>query len=48
MTGKELYQIWAPTNKRWVEWVRPVPFIHMDQPCSFYEVIDEELPEISE
>lgn len=46
MTGKELYRIWAPTNKRWVEWVRPVPFIHMDHPSSFYEVIDEELPEI--
>lgn len=27
MTDKELYQIWAPTGKKWVDWVRPVPFI---------------------
>ena len=27
MTGKDIYKIWAPVGKRWVDWVRPVPFI---------------------
>lgn len=29
MNNKEIYKIWAPTNKKWVDWVRPVPFIMM-------------------
>ena len=33
MTGKEIFQIWAPTGKKWVDWVRPVPFIGMKE-CS--------------
>ena len=31
MTGKEIYKIWAPTNKKWVDWVRPVPFVMIDE-----------------
>ena len=27
MTNREAYEIWAPTGARWVDWVRPVPFI---------------------
>lgn len=27
MTNKECYKVWAPTGKRWTDWVRPVPFI---------------------
>jgi hypothetical protein len=27
MTNKDIYKIWAPYNKKWVEWVRPVPFV---------------------
>lgn len=35
MTGKEIYKIWAPLNKKWVDWVRPVPFVMIDD---YYEV----------
>ncbi len=31
MTGKEIYQIWAPVGKRWVDWVRPVPFMGINR-----------------
>ena len=31
MIGKEIYKIWAPTNKKWVDWVRPVPFVMIDE-----------------
>lgn len=27
MNDKTLYKIWAPTYARWVDWVRPLPFI---------------------
>ncbi len=27
---KEIYKIWAPSGKKWVDWVRPVPFIEME------------------
>lgn len=31
MTGKELFQIWAPTGKKWVDWVRPVSFVALQE-----------------
>jgi len=30
MTGKEIYEIYAPKNVKWTEWVRPVPFVGID------------------
>lgn len=30
MTGKEVYKIWAPEGTKWTNWVRPVPFIGID------------------
>ncbi len=39
MTGKEIYQIWAPVGKRWVEWVRPVSFVGITEHttnCTFF------------
>lgn len=29
MTEKEIYKIWAPSGKAWIDWVRPVPFVGM-------------------
>ena len=30
MTGREVFKIWAPVGAKWVDWVRPVPFIAID------------------
>ena len=30
MTNKDIFKIWAPFGKKWVEWVRPVPFMAID------------------
>lgn len=30
MIGKEIYKIFAPADAKWVEWVRPVPFVAID------------------
>lgn len=34
--GKEIYKIWAPAGCKWVEWVRPVPFIGINKEPNKY------------
>lgn len=29
MTKKDVYRAWAPVGKKWVDWVRPVPFVEL-------------------
>lgn len=38
MTGKEIFQIWAPTGRKWVDWVRPVPFVAMNEYSKIYNI----------
>jgi len=30
MIGKEIYKIYAPIGAKWIEWIRPVPFVAID------------------
>ena len=30
MKGKEIYKIYAPYGAKWIDWVRPVPFVAID------------------
>lgn len=46
MTNKEVYRVWAPLNKKWVDWVRPVYFIHINEDVAkATEIVDLELKE---
>ncbi len=36
MTAREIFKIWAPIAARWVEWVRPVPFININSTTKIY------------
>lgn len=47
MTGKEVYKIWAPIGIKWVDWVRPVPFVGIDRPSKLHELIDYSIPSIN-
>lgn len=47
MTSKEVYKMWAPPLKKWVDWVRPVPFIGLDNPKEVHEFIDYTIPNIN-
>ena len=47
MTVKEIYQIWAPIGKKWVDWVRPVPFVEMNHYSKQYNYSDFSIPVIS-
>ena len=46
MTAKEIYQIWAPYGKKWVDWVRPVPFVQMNYYQKMYNYSDFVIPTI--
>lgn len=43
---KEIYRLWAPFESKWTNWVRPVPFIGIDEFKEVYEFIDYTLPSI--
>ena len=43
MFNREIYKIWAPTNKRWVDWARPVAFIGIDLLKDIHDFIDYEI-----
>lgn len=46
MNSKEIYRIWAPTGAKWVDWVRPVPFVMINDKFKIYEVCDFNIPNI--
>lgn len=46
MTDKEVYKIWAPAGKTWVDWVRPVPFVEISEHSKLYSVSHFAIPTI--
>lgn len=46
MTNKECYKIWAPTGKKWTDWVRPVPFIAAQADVKGYHAGELSIPSI--
>lgn len=46
MLGKEIYKVWAPAGCKWVDWVRPVPFVGMNIKKEINEFIDYSVPDI--
>ena len=47
MTAKETYKIWAPSGKKWVDWVRPVPFLGIGKYSKAYGVSNLPLPRVN-
>ncbi len=45
MTEKEIYRIWAPAGKTWVDWVRPVPFVGMREYTKQYTCTSFHIPQ---
>lgn len=37
MTNKECYKIWASFDKKWVDWVRPVSFIKINEKIKHFQ-----------
>lgn len=48
MTGKDVYKKWAPVGTKWVDWVRPVPFVQIDdEDFKIYKTGDFSIPKIN-
>ncbi len=45
MTPKEAYKIWAPSGRKWVDWVRPVPFVQINECEKKYSSSELEIKE---
>ena len=43
---KEMFKAWAPAGKRWVDWVRPVPFVAMNEYSGLYHFTDMTMPTV--
>lgn len=46
MTSKEIFKIWAPDGKKWVDWVRPVPFVGINEIPNNHVFYDMTVPAI--
>lgn len=46
MTNKECYKIWAPSGKKWTDWVRPVPFIAAKADVKGYHAGELSIPSV--
>ena len=44
MTGRDIFKIWAPTDSKWTNWVRPVPFVEIDDSFNNYIIGDFTIP----
>ena len=47
MNGKEIFKIWAPTKAKWTDWVRPVPFIGVNDSISTFGTVNFTIPTIN-
>jgi hypothetical protein len=47
MTAKDVFKVWAPTGVKWVDWVRPVQFMALDDNFKSYEVSEFLIPTIN-
>lgn len=47
MTAKDVFKIWAPKGAKWVEWVRPVQFMSLDDNFKTYQGSRFSVPTIS-
>lgn len=47
MTVKEIYRIWAPLGRKWVDWVRPVPFAMLGEHSRQYGYLELTIPRIN-
>jgi hypothetical protein len=47
MIGRDIFNIWAPRGAKWVEWVRPVPFVAINEDFKSYDVCEFIIPNIT-
>ena len=48
MTNKDIYKIWAPVGKKWVDWVRPVPFLEINNKTKIFQPSNFSIPVLAQ
>lgn len=43
LLARQVYSQWAPEGKKWIDWVRPVPFINIGKGTKRYRVCSEDM-----
>lgn len=46
LTNREVYKIWAPVGAKWVDWVRPVPFVEIKDYSKSYKFSNLSIPKL--
>lgn len=46
MKNRDVYKIWAPQGAKWIEWVRPVPFVELSDYSKEYAFSNFKIPKI--
>lgn len=46
MKNRDVYKIWAPQGAKWVDWVRPVPFVELGEYSKEYAFSNFKIPQI--
>lgn len=47
MINKDIFRLWAPVGAKWVDWVRPVPFISINENSKEYAIENIEIENIN-
>lgn len=47
MINKDIFRIWAPIGAKWVDWVRPVPFVAINKKSKAYVIENLEITNIN-
>ena len=47
MIGRDIYNIWAPKGVKWIQWIRPVPFVAINEDFKAYDICDFTIPNIT-
>lgn len=46
MKNRDVYKIWAPTGAKWIDWVRPVPFVELGEYSKDYSFSNFKIPQL--
>jgi len=47
MTGRDIFKMWSPIGAKWVDWIRPVPFISINDFYKMKTVENFTIPDIN-
>ena len=47
MIARDIFNIWAPRGAKWIQWVRPVPFVAINEDFKSYDICDFTIPNIT-